>query len=173
MPARELVSEGDHRRVQLVADAVALPAQVAHHLEAGGAERDVDRALAPRAPEGVRDQNGDRPPLPEEAITLDDPAALSRIDASDMLGRVREMPRQLAQARRIAAATTVEPRYRDVDAVLVLGMVGFGAARHLVPDAAWPTALAVVGTSACEMLGSPASGVDRVLLVSTPEEEPV
>ena len=39
-----------------------------------------------------------------EAITLDDPAAIARIDASDMLGRVRELPRQLAQARRIAAA---------------------------------------------------------------------
>jgi len=35
------------------------------------------------------DQNGDRPQLPEEAITLDDPAAISRIDASDMLARVR------------------------------------------------------------------------------------
>ena len=78
------------------------------------------------------DQNGDRPPLPEEAITLDDPAAIARIDASDMLGRVRELPRQLAQARRIAAATTLEPRYREVDAVLVLGMGGSAIGGDLV-----------------------------------------
>jgi len=78
------------------------------------------------------DQNGDRPPLPEEAITLDDPAAISRIDVSDMLGRVRELPRQFAQARRIAAATALEPRHRDVDAVLVLAMGGSAIGGDLV-----------------------------------------
>src|SRR5437868_8669810 len=78
------------------------------------------------------DQDGDRPPLPEEAITLDDPATISRIDGGDMLGRVCALPRQLAEARRIAAATTLEPRYRDVDAVLVLGMGGSAIGGDLV-----------------------------------------
>ena len=78
------------------------------------------------------DQDGDRPPLPEEAITLDDPATVSRIDASDMLGKVRALPRQLAQARRIAAATPLEPRHRDVDSVLVLGMGGSAIGGDLV-----------------------------------------
>jgi glucose/mannose-6-phosphate isomerase len=82
----------------------------------------------------AEDGNGelDRPPLPEEAITLDDPAAIARIDASDMLGRVRALPRQLALARRIAAAATLEPRYRDVDRVLVLGMGGSAIGADLV-----------------------------------------
>jgi len=78
------------------------------------------------------DKNGERPPLPEEAITLDDPAVISRIDAGDMLGRVRALPRQLALARRIAAATTLEEGYRDVDAVLVLGMGGSAIGGDLV-----------------------------------------
>ena len=85
---------------------------------------------------GRRDEADDgddrRPPLPEEAITLDDPAILARIDTSDMLGSVRALPRQLAQARRIAAATTLESRYRDVDAVLVLGMGGSAIGGDLV-----------------------------------------
>lgn len=78
------------------------------------------------------EQQDERPPLPEEAITLDDPAALTRIDAGDMLGRVRAMPRQLAQARRIAAATPLAERYRAVDAVLVLGMGGSAIGAELV-----------------------------------------
>lgn len=78
------------------------------------------------------DQDGDRPPLPEEAITLDDPGTISRIDPGDMLGRVRALPRQLAQARRIAAATPLEPRHRDVDSVLVLGMGGSAIGGDLV-----------------------------------------
>ncbi|MDP9270036.1 MAG: hypothetical protein M3P14_03535, partial [Chloroflexota bacterium] len=68
--------------------------------------------------------DADRPPLPEEAITLDDPAAVARIDVSDMLGKVRALPRQLVQGHRIGAAATLEPRHRDVDAVLVLAMGG-------------------------------------------------
>ena len=89
---------------------------------------------------GRRDEADDgddrRPPLPEEAITLDDPAILARIDTSDMLGRVRALPRQLAQARRIAAATTLESRYRDVEAVLVLGMGGSAIGGDLVAGVA-------------------------------------
>ena len=57
--ARDLVGDGDLRRMQLVADPVARAAQVAHHLEAGRTERDVDRPLAPRPPERVRDQHRD------------------------------------------------------------------------------------------------------------------
>jgi glucose/mannose-6-phosphate isomerase len=78
------------------------------------------------------DGDGNRLPLPEEAITLDDPAALARIDGAGMLGRVRSLSRQLAAARRVAAAATLEPRYRDVDAVLVLGMGGSAIGADLV-----------------------------------------
>ncbi len=78
------------------------------------------------------EQVDERPPLPEEAITLDDIAALKRIDSADMLGRVRELPGQLAQARRIVAATTLPDRFRDVDAVLVLGMGGSAIGANLV-----------------------------------------
>ena len=84
------------------------------------------------------DEDTARPPLPEEAITLDDPAALRRIDAGDMLGRVRALPRQLVQGHRIAAATTLEPRYRDVDAVLVLAMGGSAIGGDVVAGIAGP-----------------------------------
>ena len=60
----------------------------------------------------------ERVPTFDEAITLDDPAALQRIDPADMLGKVAELPRQLAQARRVAAATELEDRHRDVDAIV-------------------------------------------------------
>src|SRR5690348_13135737 len=84
---------------------------------------------------GVDEQS---PPQFEDAITLDDPAALARIDTSDMLGRVRELPRQLALARRIAAATLLEPRYRDVDRVLLLAMGGSAIGGDLVAGIAGP-----------------------------------
>ncbi|HEY7527441.1 MAG TPA: bifunctional phosphoglucose/phosphomannose isomerase [Candidatus Limnocylindria bacterium] len=72
------------------------------------------------------------PPQFEDAITLDDPAVIKRIDASDMLGRVRELPRQLALARRVASAVDLDARHRDVDAVLVLGMGGSAIGAELV-----------------------------------------
>jgi len=75
---------------------------------------------------------GDAPPTFEEAITLDDPAVIKRIDASDMLGRVRELPRQLSQARRVAATVELDARHRDVDLVLVLGMGGSAIGAELV-----------------------------------------
>ena len=78
------------------------------------------------------EQADERPPLPEEAITLDDAAALRRIDTEDMLGRVRALPRQLSQARRIAAATPLPDRYRNLDAVLVLAMGGSAIGADLV-----------------------------------------
>lgn len=72
------------------------------------------------------------PPQFEDAITLDDPTVIKRIDASDMLGRVRELPRQLALARRVASAVDLDARHRDVDAVLVLGMGGSAIGAELV-----------------------------------------
>ena len=62
--------------------------------------------------EGDEGLDPDAPPQFDEAITLDDPAVLARIDPSDMLGRVRELPRQLAQARRVAAAVELPERIR-------------------------------------------------------------
>jgi glucose/mannose-6-phosphate isomerase len=72
------------------------------------------------------------PPQFEDAITLDDPAVIKRIDTSDMLARVRELPRQLALARRVAGAVELDQRHRDVDAVLVLGMGGSAIGAALV-----------------------------------------
>ena len=72
------------------------------------------------------------PPQFDEAITLDDPDVLKRIDVSDMLGRVRELPRQLALARRVAASVDLDQRHRDVDAVLLLGMGGSAIGAELV-----------------------------------------
>ena len=76
------------------------------------------------------------PPLFEDAVTLDDPETLKRIDPDDMLGRVAEMPRHMAQARRVAAAVTLEPRHTDVDAIVVLGMGGSAIGAELVAAAA-------------------------------------
>ena len=90
----------------------------------------------PGRPEPGDDGEGDRPPLFEEAITLDDPETLRRIDPEDMLGRVAEMPRQLAQARRVAAAVDLPDRLRDVDAVIVLAMGGSAIGAELVAAAA-------------------------------------
>ena len=82
-------------------------------------------------PPGDGDE-GDSPPQFDEAITLDDPAVIKRIDASDMLGRVRELPRQLALARRVAGGVELTDRHRDVDSILVLGMGGSAIGAELV-----------------------------------------
>jgi glucose/mannose-6-phosphate isomerase len=76
------------------------------------------------------------PPLFEDAVTLDDPATLRRIDPEDMLGKVAEMPRQLAQARQVAASFVPDARLRDVDAVIVLAMGGSAIGAELVAAAA-------------------------------------
>ncbi|MGH2456712.1 MAG: bifunctional phosphoglucose/phosphomannose isomerase, partial [Candidatus Limnocylindria bacterium] len=78
----------------------------------------------------------DAPPPFDEAITLDDPAVLRRIDAGDMLGRVRDLPRQVALGRRVAAATRLREAHRDVDQVLVLGMGGSAIGAELVAGVA-------------------------------------
>ena len=85
----------------------------------------------------LEDSDADeRVPTFEEAITLDDPAAIKRIDPADMLGKVLELPRQLAQAKRVAAAATLDDRHRDVDAVVVLAMGGSAIGAELVAGAA-------------------------------------
>jgi glucose/mannose-6-phosphate isomerase len=84
------------------------------------------------------DEGGDdqRVPLFEEAVTLDDREALRRIDPEDMLGRVAELPRQLAQARRVAAAVELDASLGDVDLVIVLAMGGSAIGAELVAAAA-------------------------------------
>lgn len=89
-----------------------------------------------RRPEDGDDDGGERPPLFEDAVTLDDPATLRRIDPDDMLGRIAEMPAQLAQARRVATSVELTDRHRDVDAVLVLAMGGSAIGAELVAAAA-------------------------------------
>ncbi len=90
----------------------------------------------PGAPDPADDADGDAPPLFEDAVTLDSTATLRRIDPDDMLGRVAEMPRQLSQARRVAAAVPLDDRLKDVDAVVVLAMGGSAIGAELVAAAA-------------------------------------
>ena len=90
----------------------------------------------PGGPDPADDAESSRPPLYEEAVTLDDPATLRRIDPDDMLGRVAELPRQLSQARRVAAAATLTERHTDVDAIIVLAMGGSAIGAELVAAAA-------------------------------------
>jgi glucose/mannose-6-phosphate isomerase len=82
--------------------------------------------------------DGERAPLAEEAITLDDPAVTARIDTSNMLGRVGDMPRQLAVARQIAGATPLPESYADASAILVLAMGGSAIGAELVGGIAGP-----------------------------------
>jgi glucose/mannose-6-phosphate isomerase len=86
------------------------------------------------------DEDGDeeRPPQAEDAITLDDPAVTARIDASNMLGRIREMPRQLALARQIAGAAPLPEAYGEPSAILVLAMGGSAIGAELVAGVAGP-----------------------------------
>ena len=77
-----------------------------------------------------------RPPLFEEAVTLDDVAAVRRIDPDDMLGRVADLPRQLAEAGKVAETVTLTERHTDVDGVVVLAMGGSAIGAELVAAAA-------------------------------------
>jgi glucose/mannose-6-phosphate isomerase len=90
----------------------------------------------PGRPDPADDGDDERPPLFEEAVTLDDPEARRRIDPEDMLGKVAEIPRQLASARQVAAEVEREARLRDVDAVIVLAMGGSAIGAELVAAAA-------------------------------------
>jgi glucose/mannose-6-phosphate isomerase len=85
-----------------------------------------------RRPEDGDGDNGESPPQFEEAITLDSPDVIRRIDVADMLGKVLELPSQMAQARRIAADLALTDRHRNVDAVLVLAMGGSAIGAELV-----------------------------------------
>lgn len=90
----------------------------------------------PGRPDPAGDDEVAGPPPFDEAISLDDPAVLRRIDPDDMLGAVASMPGQLAQARRVAAPLVLEDRHRDVDAVVVLAMGGSAIGAELVAGAA-------------------------------------
>jgi len=85
---------------------------------------------------GRREESTDGEELPppqfDEAITLDDAARVKLIDASDMLGKVRQMPRQLAQSRRVAAALELSDAHRNVDAICVSAMGGSAIGAELV-----------------------------------------
>jgi glucose/mannose-6-phosphate isomerase len=72
------------------------------------------------------------PPRFDEAITLDAATTISGVDSGDMLGRVRELPRQLAQARRVAASVKLPASHSDVDAICVLAMGGSAIGAELV-----------------------------------------
>ena len=89
---------------------------------------------------GRREESaGDEPTSPpqfEEAITLDDPRVIRGIDAADMIGRVRELPRQLALARRVAASVKLPTSHTEVDAVCVLAMGGSAIGADLVAGVA-------------------------------------
>jgi len=76
------------------------------------------------------------PPQFDEAITLDAPRVIRGIDSADMIGRVRELPRQLALARRVAAAIKLPPSHTQVDAVCVLAMGGSAIGAELVEGVA-------------------------------------
>ena len=90
----------------------------------------------PGRPDPADEADGTSPPLFEEAVTLDDPATLRKIDPEDMLGKVAAMPAQLAQARRVGAAIQLPDAFRDVDAVIVLAMGGSAIGAELVAAAA-------------------------------------
>jgi len=81
------------------------------------------------------DQSQEEPTAPpqfDEAITLDNPRVISGIDSADMIGRVRELPRQLALARRVAASVKLPTSHTDVDTICVLAMGGSAIGAELV-----------------------------------------
>jgi glucose/mannose-6-phosphate isomerase len=78
----------------------------------------------------------ERPPLFEEAVTLDDAETLRRIDPADMLGHVAELPAQLSRARRVVSAVAPSAALREVDAIVVLAMGGSAIGAELVAAAA-------------------------------------
>jgi glucose/mannose-6-phosphate isomerase len=89
-----------------------------------------------RRPDGAEDGDDERVPSFEEAVTLDDPEVLRRIDPEDMLGRVAELPSQLARGSRVVQAIEPDSRLGDVDAVVVLAMGGSAIGAELVTAAA-------------------------------------
>jgi len=119
----------------------------------------------PGGPEPEDAPESDSPPLFEDAVTLDDPATLKRIDPEDMLGRVTDLPRQLAQARRIAAAVELPDRYTDVDAIVVLAMGGSAIGAELVAAAAGKRLR--VPLAVHRDYGLPAGVTERTLVIAS------
>ncbi len=119
-----------------------------------------------RRPDGEGDggDDGERVPTFEEAITLDDPDTLRRIDPEDMLGKVAELPSQLARARRVVQAVDLDPRLGDVDAIFVLAMGGSAIGAELVAAAAGPRLR--VPLVVHRDYGLPAGVGDRTLVVA-------
>ena len=124
-----------------------------------------NRDEEPGAPDPADDAEGSRPPLFEEAVTLDDEATLRRIDPDDMLGKVTEMPRQLSAAREVASTVDLPDRLRDVDAVMVLAMGGSAIGAELVAAAAGERLR--VPLVVHRDYGLPAGAGDRTLIVAS------
>jgi glucose/mannose-6-phosphate isomerase len=89
-----------------------------------------------RRPETEDTGDDERVPTFEEAVNLDDAEFLRRIDPEDMLGKVAELPSQLARARRVVQAVEPTAGLADVDAVVVLAMGGSAIGAELVAAAA-------------------------------------
>ncbi|MFN2484813.1 MAG: bifunctional phosphoglucose/phosphomannose isomerase [Candidatus Limnocylindria bacterium] len=87
---------------------------------------------------GEADDGEDTPPAVqfEDAITLDDPAVLQRIDPQKMRECVAEIPTQLRTARRVGAAAELNAAHRAAKRVLVVGMGGSAIGADLVAAAA-------------------------------------
>src|SRR5437879_11832202 len=60
--ARDLVGDRDVRGLELVADRIMLTGELEHHLDAGGADRNVSRPVPPRPSERLGDHHTDVPP---------------------------------------------------------------------------------------------------------------
>ena len=106
----DLVGEGDARRVELVARGILLAVEDAERLDAGGADRDVGRARAPRPAERVGDDDAD-------GLA----GALAQLVAQPRRGRVGVERKQderlrLGRVRRVDAGRAADeavPRARD------------------------------------------------------------
>ncbi len=72
------------------------------------------------------------PPPLDEAITLDDPSVVKRIDPDDMVGHVMRLPAQLVEAERLAAAVELPESFGEARSVLVLAMGGSAIGAELV-----------------------------------------
>ena len=55
---------------------------------------------------------------------LDDPGTIARLDQTGMLGHLRYLPQQVADAWALGSKVDLPPDYRDVDTVVVFGMGG-------------------------------------------------
>ena len=65
-------------------------------------------------------------------INLDDPEVYSRLDPSDMLRRIAELPKQCRQAWQSAMSFPLPPDYSASERVLILGMGGSAIGGDLV-----------------------------------------